>query len=70
MKNSFLLVLVHVELCVSRNCADRVLLAVAAEGLRAVGVLATAAVTQGLHDWVDFCFENLTELKLVKLKLN
>ena len=48
---------------VSRYGADGVLLAVAADGLRAVGVLPAAAVAELLHHWVDLGLEHLGKLQ-------
>ena len=59
-----LLVFVNVELSVSWNGTDCVLLAVAAKRLRAVGVLPAAAVAQRLHDGVDLSLENFAELEI------
>ena len=61
-----LLVFVDVELSVSRNGTDGVLLAVAAKGLRAVGILAAATKAELLHHGVDVRLENLGELKRKK----
>ena len=61
--SKYSLVFVDVELSVSRNGTDGVLLAVAAERLRTVGILAAATVAELLHHGVDIRLENLGELK-------
>ena len=57
------LVSVHMVLGVSRYGADGVLLPVAANRLRAVGVLPAAAVAELLHHWVDLGLEHLGQLQ-------
>ena len=57
-----LLVLVDVELGVSRNGTDGVLLSVAAKRLRTVSILASATVAQRLHHGINVRFKDFAEL--------
>lgn len=58
--NRFLPILVAVVLGITRNRAK--LLSVAAQHLWVEGIFSATAVSQRLHDRIDFLFEHLREL--------